>query len=423
MSSSAHRPGRTGEVIGLLDIGTAKTACLVVSAPNGATSPPIVIGSGVRATRGLKAGVVVEMDGVEQAIRGAVSDAERSAGLRLGEVSLAVSCGRLRAHSFQANAAILEQTVGQSDVERLLQAGHAFARRDGRALLDLRFLGFRIDGAPATGNVHGIAGRQIDADVMAITADEAPLRNMVHVLERAGLSLASLVPSPWASGLAATTAEDREAGVLCIDLGAGTTQLAMFAQGHLLSCDVLPVGGNHITFDIARALSTPLSEAERIKRAYGTLSAGVEAHDEGITYTLAGQAGQHVGADLYQTTAGHVRQLIEARIASLLALVAERIERTAMPQYCRSPIVLTGGSSALPGLAEFAAHTFARPVRLSVTQPLEGLAEIVSGPAYATVVGMALMPPGLGVSLAQAPGAKAAGGYLQRMGQWLRGSK
>ena len=421
MSSSAHRPGRTGEVIGLLDVGTAKTACLVVSAPN-ENVRPLVLGAGVRATRGLKAGVVVEMDGVEQAIRGAVSDAERSAGLRLGEVSLAVSCGRLRAHSFQANAAILKQAVGQPDIERLLQAGRAFAQRDGRTLLDLRFLGFRIDGAPISRSVHGLEGRQIDADVMAITADEAPLRNMVHVLERAGLGLAGLVPSPWASGLAATSAEDRQAGVFCLDLGAGTTQLAMFAHGHLLSCDVLPVGGNHITFDIARALSAPLSEAERIKRAYGTLSAGAEVDAEGITYTLAGPAGQHVGADLYQTTAGHVRQVIEARVASLLALVAERIERTALPQYAQSPMILTGGASVLPGLAQMAEHAFARPVQLALMQPLEGLPEGVSGPAYATVVGMALVPPGLGVSLAQAPGARAAGGYLQRMGQWLRGS-
>lgn len=421
MSARAQRSCRTGEVIGLLDIGTAKTVCLAVLAA-GEGSRPAVLGVGVRPTRGLKAGVVVEMDGVEQAIRGAVTEAERSAGLRLSEVSLAVACGRLRAHSFQANAPVLKQQVGQTDVERLLQAGRAFAQRDGRALLDLRFLGFRIDGVSCASGVQGKPGRSIDADVMAITADEAPLRNLMHVLERAGLGLAGLVPAPWASGLAATRAEDREHGVLCVDMGAGTTQLSIFAQGHLLACDVLPVGGNHLTFDIARALSAPLPEAERIKCVYGTLLAGAGADEDAVTYALAGPAGQHVGADLYQTTAGHVRHLIEARVASLLGLVAERIERAALPQFSQDLMVLTGGASALPGLAETAQRQFARPVHRAAMQPLEGLPAEFGGPAYATVVGMALVPPGLGVSLAQAPGARAAGGYLQRMGQWLRGS-
>lgn len=413
MTVSMQRSARTADVVGLLDVGTAKTVCLIVTA---GTTPrrARVLGAGVRPTRGLKAGVVVEMDGVEHAIRGAVADAERAAGLRLSEVVMSVACGRLKAQSFSADAGLLKQTVGPHDVDRLLQAGRTFAQRDGRTVLDLRILGYRIDGEGCARDPHGQSGRSLSADVMAVTADEAPLRNLLHVLDRAGLGVCGLVPSPLASGLASTHEDDRQLGVLCVDMGAGTTQLAMFAEGHLLACDVIPVGGNHLTFDIARALSAPVPEAERIKQVYGTLVDGTCSNEDVIAYAPSDSAVPH------QATAGLIRQLVEARVANLLGHIGERIERMALPHYAQRLMVLTGGASQLPGIAEASQRTFATPVRAASLEAPEGLPYELATPAYATVIGMTLLPSGLGASLTQAPDARAAGGYLQRVGQWLR---
>ena len=236
-STGRSKASPHSDVAAFLDIGTAKTACLIVRCQDDGAR--IVMGAGLRSTRGLKAGVVVEMDGVEQAIRGAVSDAEAAAGVPMSEVTLAVACGRLRAQTFAADAQIARHTVTAQDVDRVLQAGAAFAEKDGRVLLDLGAIGFRVDGAPCGPTATGLSGRMLGADLVALTADEAPLVNLMHVVDRAELATTSLVASPYASALAATTARDRHAGVLCVDLGAGTTQIAMFAQGHLLLCDVM----------------------------------------------------------------------------------------------------------------------------------------------------------------------------------------
>lgn len=419
MTASMQRSAQTDDVVGLLDVGTAKTVCVIVAAA--ATSGrPRVLGFGVRPTRGLKAGVVVEMDGVEQAVRGAVADAERGAEVRVSDVVLSVACGRLKAHSFSADADLPRQVVGESDLERLQQAGRAFAQREGRTVLDLRVLGYRLDGAGCPRDPHGRQGRSLSADVMAITADEAPLRNLTHVLDRAGLAVRSLVPAPLASGLAATHAEDRRLGVLCVDMGAGTTQLAMFAEGHLLACDVIPVGGNHLTFDIARALSVPVAEAERIKLLYGTLAGGTHPADDSVACAQAGSTGQLAEVEGLQAAAGQIRQLVEARIANLLGHIGERIERSAVPRCARRLIVLTGGGSQVPGLVEATTRAFATPVHAARPEQPEGWPDEFATPAYATVVGMSLLPAGLGASLTQVPGARGSGGYLQRMGHWLR---
>lgn len=410
MAASSRDLACTTDVVGLLDVGTAKTACLIVGA-DAQGRRMRVLGAGVRPTRGLKAGVVVEMDGVEQAIRAAVNDAERGAGLQLAEVTMSVACGRLRAQSFSADAQVLRSAVGAEDLERLAQAGHAFAQRDGRAVLDLQFVAYRLDGAPCGGDPTGLPGRSLGADMVAISADEAPLRNLMHVAERAGLATGRLIPAPLASGLAATSEEDRHLGVLCIDMGAGTTQLSMFAHGHLIASDVIPIGGNHITFDIARAFAVPVPEAERIKREYGTLLNG-EA-DPGAADAVLPAASDANGCLL---------RVVESRVANLLEHIAERIVRTGLPQYAQRLVVLTGGGSRLPGLAQASERVLERPVRVGRLQGIEGLPAELAGSEFATAIGMALMPSTVGAGAAQTGAAMAEPGYLRRMGQWLRAS-
>jgi cell division protein FtsA len=274
----------------------------------------------------------------------------------------------------------------------------------------------RLDGAAGIPDPVGLAGKTLGADMHAVTADDAPVRNLVHVVERAYLWAAGLVAAPHAGGLGATTEEERQIGVVSMDIGAGTTTLASFARGHLLSTDVVPVGGNHVTFDLASALAAPAYEAERIKKEYGTLARVVADDHEVIQYQ---RAGEEAGA-ASQTTKGEVRVVIRNRMVRLLRDLAGRIERSGVARHTMQRLVLTGGGSQLVGLGEFAADFFARPVRVARSEPADGRPDGLCSPVFATSIGLlhAALDPDAGTRGDR--GGLEAGGYLQRMGQWLR---
>ena len=197
-------------------------------------------------------------------------------------------------------------------------------------------------------------------------------------------SVAGVAPAPYASGLASTTEEERRLGIVCIDMGAGATTLSVFAAGRLRLVDTVAVGGQHVTFDIARALSTPFDQAERIKTLYGTLE-NAASEDEGmVAYTLAGEE----EPTLYQTTKARIQGIVRNRVADLLAHVAERIERSGVGQLAAHGVVLTGGGSQLPGLSRFAEGILARPVRIAHLQPVAGLSPDWCNPVFSTAVGL-----------------------------------
>jgi cell division protein FtsA len=332
-------------------------------------------------------------------------------------VLLAVACGRLKSSTFTADTNIEGRVVEAADIERLMAAARKHVERDGRTLLHMNCISYRLDGTAGTGHPLGLAGKTLGSDLHAVTADEAPLRNMVHVVERAYLSASSLVPAPYASALAATTGEERQLGVLCLDIGAGTTSLATFAQGHLLSSEVVPIGGNHATFDLAQTLSAPVYEAERIKKDHGTLARAASDDQDVIAYALADE---EAGAGS-RTTKGQVRAIVRDRMLRLFGEVAERLERANAGRYAKR-IVLTGGVSQQAGLGELAADFFARPVRVARMQPIDGLPTGFASAAFSTPVGLiqVALDPTAGTHWEQ--GGLQARGYLRRMGQWLRES-
>ena len=277
--------------------------------------------------------------------------------------------------------------VGSADIERLMTAARTHVERDGRTLLHMNCISYRLDGAAGIGEPLGLAGRTLGADLHAVTADEAPLHNLLHV-GRARLPVGS---GPRArrrtpADLAATTEEERQLGVVAIDIGAGTTTLAAFARGHLLSTDVVPVGGNHVTLDLAQALSAPAYEAERIKKDYGTLARGASDDHEVVSVRACRRGRRPVRAE---TTKGEVRDhRPRPDVASL------RSYRRADRAFRRRPLssmqrmVLTGGGSQLAGLGEFAADFFARPVRIARIEPFDGMPAGFDGPAFSTAVGL-----------------------------------
>ena len=273
MRGSLASSRRSDDVIGLLDIGTSKVACVIVAVPQWRAAVGLsevavrVLGAGVCPSRGVKSGTVFAPPEAEQAVREAVAQAERGAQTAVESVLLAVACGRLRSATFTAETSVEGRVVEAADIERLMAAAHRHAEREGRTLLHLNCISYRLDGTGGIGHPLGLAGSKLGADLHAVTADDAPLRNMMHVVERAYLSAAGLVPAPYASALAATTGEERQRGVLCLDIGAGTTSLAAFAHGHLLSCEVVPIGASTqpLTWRRrCRLLFTKLNESKRI---------------------------------------------------------------------------------------------------------------------------------------------------------------
>ena len=418
------RNGNSGrDVVGLLDIGTSKVCCLIVvrepavgSAPTEAAAVHVA-GFGHHRSRGVKAGVIVDLDEAEQAVRAAVSQAERMAGVRLDDVYVGVACGRMRSGHFVAHADLANGIVEETDIRRSMVAGRAYAEREGRTLVHFSRIAYRLDDVPGVRDPRGMAGRRLSTEVHAVTVDDAPLRNLLHLVERSYLSVAGVVPSPLASALAATSEEERHLGVTCLDIGGGMTTIAVFADRQFVFAETIPVGGNHLTYDIARALRTPLAEAERIKTLYGTLvTARSDAH-EAVSFPLAGEE----EPTSQQTTKAHLRNLLQQRAHGLLALVRERLDRSNVPAHAGDRVVLTGGTSQLVGFGEFAANVLGRPTRVARPQPLGGTPAGASGPAFSSVMGLVCAVQSQADYVFSYRERDAfAPGYLARMGQWLR---
>jgi cell division protein FtsA len=412
-----HR--RANGIAGVLDIGTSKNACLIAAVdPRLAGAAQLrIIGLGHQRSRGVKAGVITDLDEAEQAVRATVAQAERMAGITLEEVRLSVSCGRLKSQTFAATADVESGVVAEHDIARLLAGGQAYAERNGRTLVHMNRIALRLDGAPGMREPRGMVASRLAADLHAVTVDDAPLRNLLHVIERCYLSASSLLAAPYASALAVTSEEERRLGVTAIDIGGGTTTIAMFADGQFIHADALALGGNNITVDIARALHTPLAEAERIKALYGTLVSAQSDEHEAISYPLTGEE----DGSVHRTTKARLAEIIRPRVEGLMGCVRERIETCELAAYAGRRVVLTGGASQLVGMAHFAANQLRRPVRVARPHTVSGLPPGVGSPAFSTVVGLlAAGAPGTREGMIFRDRDLMAQGYLARVGEWLR---
>jgi cell division protein FtsA len=408
----------------VLDIGTSKTVCLIVAPPHSRASGlwrrqgASLLGYGLRPSRGLKAGGVIDLDGAEQTLRAAVTQAEEGAGLTVEEVMVGVGGVRLRSLAFEAETRIADGVVADADGQRLAAAGRGYAERDGRTLLHLERLAYRLDGAPGVPDPLGMAGDLLAADFHAVTVEDAPLRNLLQVVERAFLAPCGVTPAAYAAGLAATTEAERQIGVTLIDMGAGSTALAMFADGQLIALDTLAVGGQHITFDIARTLSAPFAEAERLKTLHGSVEEGAAQGRGTVSYALSGGPEPALEA----AAKADINEIVGSRITDLLSQALERIERSGMADLPGHTVVLTGGGSQLKGLADFARGLLGQPVRVGRPETSEGLPPAYCNPVFSTAVGLipVALNPGVRLDGRREGGASQGAGYFRRVGQWLR---
>lgn len=417
-------------IVSVLDIGTSKICCMIaeLDGDNAAADVPgaplvaRLLGVGEHRALGIKAGVVIDLGKAEEAVRKAIARAEEMAGLQIDDIVITVSCGRIASANFNASTDVVGPRVSDQDIARVFDAGRKFALGDGRTLLHLNGLGFGLDGNEGIAEPRGMVGAQLSADIHAVTADDLPLRNLTALIDRCYLKVSRLVAAPFAGALSTVTNEEARLGVLCVDIGGGTTSLAVFAEGHFIHADAFAIGGLHITYDIARKLSTPLDEAERLKTLYGNLTVAASDDNELISYPVIDQ--DEVG--LYQITRSELREIISPRIQEILTRVRDRLEASGMAPYTSDQLVLTGGTSALAGLQGFAETTLDMHTRIGLPQTISGTPGTLETPAYSVAFGLvrAVAPSASATATNRAAAASLTGqpSRFGQMGRWLRES-
>ena len=385
--SKAGPAGRQSIIAGL-DIGTTKVACFIarVDWQRGGARPLIaVLGVGHQVSRGIKCGCVVDMVEVEDSIRAAVSQAEDMAKTTIHEVAVSFSAGN--PHSIAATAELdLEgQAVTEREMARVIGVAQSQVDLGNRLAVHAIPLSFNVDSSRGVKDPTGMFGSEIGVNLHMVTADVGPVRNLGVCVERCHLEMAGLVVGPLASGLACLVEDELDLGVTVIDMGGGTTSSAIFSEGGLVSAGVVPIGGWHVTSDLARGLSTSIAEAERFKTLYGSAFAGPSDDKSTISVPLLGEDGE----DAHHTVPrSMLTSIIRPRLEETFELVRDQIEASGAERAAGRSVVLTGGASQLAGVRELAARVLGKQVRLGSPLRISGLPDAVSGPAFSGCAGL-----------------------------------
>jgi cell division protein FtsA len=430
-----RRPApRRPAVVSVLDVGSTKICCLIARltpAEGGGTGEAIrrrthaveVVGFGHQRSRGIKSGVVVNLDAAEQAIRLAVDAAERMAGVTVDSLIVSLSAGRLQSEAYSASVTIAGRSVEEADIGRVLAAGRRHSVSPGRSIVHALPIGYSLDADSAIADPLGMVGRRLGVDMHMVTADAQPVGNLELAINRCHLSLERPVASPFASGLAVLVDDEAELGCACIDFGGGTTTIAVFMKGEFVHADAIAIGGQHITTDIARGLSTRIEDAERLKTMFGSALPSPADEREIISVQPIGEADEPAN----QLPRSALNRIIRPRIEEILELVRDRLNASGFAALVGRRMVLTGGGSQLTGLVEAGRRVLARNVRIGRPLGVAGLPEVAKGPAFATAAGLLVYPQVARMDQIEAGrghhfAMTGTGGYFARVGQWIRES-
>ena len=384
-------------VVSILDVGTSKVCCVIaklrprneVYALPGRTHDIEVVGIGLQQARGIKAGVIVDLDAAEHSIRLAVDAAERRAGVTVESLIVNVSSGRLVSQAYSAEVSLDGKPVKYSDISQVLRAGAEHALQSERSVVHSIPIGYSLDGEHGILNPHDLLGETLGVDMHVVTADNPPLRNLELCINRAHLSVEAMVATPYASGLAALIDDETEMGAACIDLGAGTTTLSVFMGKRFVFSDAIAIGSHHVTMDIARGLSVRLADAEKIKVLHGSALAGTQDDEVMIDAPRIGENGTGPG---HQVPRADLIRIIRPRIEEILELVRDRLNRSGFADAVGKRLILTGGGSQLNGIGEVAQRILARNVRLGRPMGIKGMPAAAKGAAFSTAVGLLIYP-------------------------------
>jgi cell division protein FtsA len=422
---------RRSALVAALDIGTSKIACIIARLR---PHPPQqiltrrshaveVVGFAHTGARGTKAGGVVNLAEAEDAIRHAVDTAERMASVEIESVVLSISAGRLSSDLFAAEIDVAGSAVSAGDIARVLAAGGRQSRRDGRAVLHSLPVSYSIDGANGIRDPRGMLGSRFGVDMHIATADIAAARNLILAVERCHLSVEAMVASPYVAGLSVLADDEADLGAAVIDMGAGTTTMAVFLGGRFVHCEGFALGGLNVTMDIARGLNTGIADAERIKTLYGSVLIGGSDEADMIAVPPIGGDEREQPQFVSRASLAHI---VKPRVEEILEMVRDRLADSLFAGESRGRVILTGGASQLNGLPELAARILGRPVRSGRPLGIAGLPDSAKGAAFAAAAGLLVYPQAAHLEHFEARGGRylmnGTGGYLARVGQWLRQS-
>jgi cell division protein FtsA len=422
---------RRAAAVGALDIGTSKIVCLIARLEPQAPQDVLrrrshgvrVLGFSHIAASGMKAGSVVDLVEAEEMVRQAIDMAENMAGLQLESVVVSLSGGRLGSERFIAGIELGNGVVTDTEIARVLAAASRRSVRDGRAVMHSLPIGYALDAATGIREPRGMLGHGFGVDMHMVTADVATVRNLMLTVERSHLSVEAMVASPYVAALAVLADDEADLGAATIDMGAGTTTLAVFSGGRFVHADGFALGGTHITMDLARGLHTRIADAERIKAIYGSVLTGGSDERDMITVPPVGEDERE--PPQFVSRAAIVR-IIKPRVEEILEMVRDRLAASPFAAEPRGRVVLTGGASQLAGIADLAARILARPVRIGRPLGIAGLPEAAKGAAFAVAAGLLVYPQAAHLEHFEPRKTRAlmtgTGGYMARVGQWLRES-
>jgi cell division protein FtsA len=369
---------RENLIVGL-DIGTTKICAIVGNVTEDGVD---IVGIGSSPSRGLRKGVVINIETTVASIKKAVEEAELMAGCEIKSVYAGIAGGHIKGFNSQGIIAIKNREVSSEDVRRVIDAAKAIAIPMDREVIHILPQEFIIDDQDGIREPLGMSGVRLEAKVHIVTGAVASAQNIIKSCNRAGLDVADIVLEQLASSEAVISPEEKEIGVALVDIGGGTTDIAIFVDGAIKHTSVLSLGGNHLTNDIAVGLRTPMAEAEKIKQKYGCCFSSLVGKDETIEVpSVGGRKPRVLSRQL-------LAEILEPRMEEIFTLVNREIVKSGYEDRIASGVVITGGTSILEGSPELAEQIFNLPVRRGVPQNLGGLSDVVNSPVYATGVGL-----------------------------------
>ena len=369
------------ELIVGLDIGTTKIAAIVGEVNEEGID---IIGVGTHASRGLRKGVVTHIDNTVASIKRAVEEAELMAGCEISSVYAGIAGGHIRGFNSHGIVAVKDGEVREADVARVIDAAKAVAIPMDREIIHVLPQDFVVDNQDGIKEPLGMSGVRLETRVHIVTALVTSAQNIIKCCHRCGLQVADLVLQPLASAEAVLHEDEKELGVALIDIGGGTTDITIFCDGSIVHTSVLPLGGSHLTKDIAVGLRTPEVEAEKIKQRWGcATTAMIDAQDEIEVPSVGGRAPRKLPRRI-------LCEIIEPRVEEMFALAQREIAKTGYEELLASGAVITGGTTILEGMPEVAEEILGLPVRRGIPRGIGGLVDVVRSPKFATSVGLVL---------------------------------
>jgi len=365
-----------------LDIGTSKVAAVVAELrPDGSYE---VIGMGQSESKGLKKGVVVNIEATVQSIQKALEEAELMADCKIAEVFTGIAGSHIRSFNSSGMVAIKDKEVTQTDVARVIETAKAVNIPTDQQILHILTQEFIIDGQEDVREPIGMSGIRLEVKVHIVTGAVSAAQNIVKCVRRCGLEVHDLILQPLASSLAVLTEDEKELGVVLVDIGGGTTDIAIFSEGAIRHTAVIPIAGDQITNDIAMALRTPTPDAEDIKIQYGIAKQAIADPEDMIEVPGVGDRGTRT------LSRQALAAVIEPRIEELFSLVHQVVRESGYEELLSSGVVITGGTAMMPGMVELGEDIFLKPVRVGVPEYRGNLHEVVKSPRYSTVMGLLL---------------------------------